>query len=145
MGQFSVRYPAAKDLLQRRQRVWAAFKAIGDEFGPVDLAIMENGQYDQDWKYIHMMPDETAQAADDLRARAVLLGMQDDSFWRNTAGMNRINGWRLPAKEGLASADATVQASRCGSPIRRNHLTPGGAKRQCEYQRKAYDDFRSGD
>ena len=34
---------------------------------------MENGQYDQDWKYIHMMPDETAQAADDLRARAVLL------------------------------------------------------------------------
>ena len=49
------------------------FKAIGDEFGPVDLAIMENGQYDQDWKYIHMMPDETAQAADDLRARAVLL------------------------------------------------------------------------
>ncbi len=25
-----------------------------------------------DWKYIHMMPDETAQAADDLRARAVL-------------------------------------------------------------------------
>ncbi|MCS5949670.1 MBL fold metallo-hydrolase [Klebsiella pneumoniae subsp. pneumoniae] len=76
------------------------FKAIGDEFGPVDLAIMENGQYDQDWKYIHMMPDETAQAADDLRARAVLLGMRDDSFWRNTAGMNRINGWRLPAKEG---------------------------------------------
>ena len=31
-----------------------------------------------------MMPDETAQAADDLRARAVLLGMQDDSFWRNS-------------------------------------------------------------
>ncbi|AIX83380.1 hypothetical protein KPNIH31_07010 [Klebsiella pneumoniae subsp. pneumoniae] len=24
VGQFSVRYPAAKDLLQRRQRVWAA-------------------------------------------------------------------------------------------------------------------------
>ena len=68
-------------------------KRYGDEFGPVDLAIMENGQYDQDWKYIHMMPDETAQAADDLRARArCCLGMQDDSFWRNTAGMNRING-----------------------------------------------------
>ena len=46
--------------------------------------------------------DETAQAADDLRALArCCLGMQDDSFWRNTAGMNRINGWRLPAKEGL--------------------------------------------
>ncbi len=38
----------------------------------------------RDWKYIHMMPDETAQAADDLRARAVLLGMQDDSFGENS-------------------------------------------------------------
>ena len=90
------------------------FKAIGDEFGPVDLAIMENGQYDQDWKYIHMMPDETAQAADDLRARArCCLGMQDDSFWRNTAGMNRINGWRLrQRRKSLASADAC--AGRAG-------------------------------
>ena len=33
--------------------------------------------------------------------------------------------------KGLASADACAGASRCGSPIRRNHLTPGGAKRQC--------------
>lgn len=50
------------------------FKAIGEQFGPVDLAILENGQYDQDWKYIHMMPEETAQAAEDLQARAVLPG-----------------------------------------------------------------------
>lgn len=50
------------------------FKAIGEQFGHVDLAIMENGQYDQDWKYIHMLPDETAQAAVDLNARAVLPG-----------------------------------------------------------------------
>ena len=50
------------------------FKAIGEQFGEVDLAIMENGQYDQDWKYIHMMPEETAQAADDVHARAVLPG-----------------------------------------------------------------------
>ncbi|HEY4466898.1 MAG TPA: MBL fold metallo-hydrolase [Klebsiella sp.] len=50
------------------------FKAIGEQFGEVDLAIMENGQYDQDWKYVHMMPEETAQAADDVRARAVLPG-----------------------------------------------------------------------
>ena len=88
------------------------FKAIGDEFGPVDLAIMENGQYDQDWKYIHMMPDETAQAADDLRARAVLPWACRTIRFGDTAGMNRINGWRLPAKEDLASADAC--AGRAG-------------------------------
>ena len=50
------------------------FKAIGEQFGSVDLAILENGQYDQDWKYIHMMPEETAQAAEELNARAVLPG-----------------------------------------------------------------------
>ncbi|MBV8044802.1 MBL fold metallo-hydrolase [Pluralibacter sp.] len=50
------------------------FKAIGCQFGRVDFAIMENGQYDQDWKYVHMMPEETAQAAVDLNARAVLPG-----------------------------------------------------------------------
>ena len=50
------------------------FKAIGEQFGSVDLAIMENGQYDRDWRYIHMMPEETAQAAQDLRAKAILPG-----------------------------------------------------------------------
>jgi hypothetical protein len=73
----------------------------------VDLAIMENGQYDQDWKYIHMMPDETAQAADDS-ALARCCRAWDDSCWRNTAGTNCINGWRRPAKEGpgVVNADA---------------------------------------
>jgi len=50
------------------------FRAIGEQFGSVDLAILENGQYDEDWKYIHMMPEETAQAAVDLHARAILPG-----------------------------------------------------------------------
>ena len=50
------------------------FKTIGEQFGPVDIAIMENGQYDPDWQHVHMMPEETAQAAVDLGARAVLPG-----------------------------------------------------------------------
>ena len=41
--------------------------------------------------------------------------------------------------KGLASADACAEASRCGSPIRHNHLTPGGAKRQCSIRGRAYD------
>ncbi|NDJ57592.1 RomA family MBL fold metallo-hydrolase [Enterobacteriaceae bacterium 4M9] len=50
------------------------FKAIGERFGPIDIAIMENGQYDPDWKNIHMHPEEAAQGALDLNARAVLPG-----------------------------------------------------------------------
>lgn len=48
------------------------FKAIGDAYGPFDLAILECGQYGTNWPYIHMLPEQTAQAALDLRAKALL-------------------------------------------------------------------------
>ena len=45
------------------------FKTIGEKFGPFDLVILENGQYNQYWKFIHMMPAEVVQAAEDLNAK----------------------------------------------------------------------------
>ncbi len=48
------------------------FATIGKQFGPFDLAILECGQYNAFWKYIHMMPEETVQAAIDLKAKALL-------------------------------------------------------------------------
>lgn len=48
------------------------FKKIGDEHGPFDLAILECGQYDKSWKYIHMLPDEVVQAAIDLKATKLM-------------------------------------------------------------------------
>jgi L-ascorbate metabolism protein UlaG (beta-lactamase superfamily) len=48
------------------------FAEAGKQFGPFDLAILENGQYDKNWKYIHMTPEETVQAAIDLRANRLL-------------------------------------------------------------------------
>ncbi len=44
------------------------FKRIGQEFGPFNIAILECGQYDTHWKHIHMMPEQTVQAAKDLNA-----------------------------------------------------------------------------
>lgn len=48
------------------------FKEIGKKFNRFDIAILENGQYDPDWRLIHMSPKETAQAAIDLNAEALL-------------------------------------------------------------------------
>jgi L-ascorbate metabolism protein UlaG (beta-lactamase superfamily) len=48
------------------------FAEIGKRFGPFDLAILEDGQYNKNWKYIHMMPEETVQAAIDLGAKKLL-------------------------------------------------------------------------
>lgn len=48
------------------------FKTTGDLFGPFDLAILESGQYNKNWKYIHMMPEETVQASKDLKAKVLM-------------------------------------------------------------------------
>ncbi len=48
------------------------FKAIGAQYGPFDLAILESGQYNEAWKSIHMMPEETVQASLDLKAQRLL-------------------------------------------------------------------------
>jgi L-ascorbate metabolism protein UlaG (beta-lactamase superfamily) len=48
------------------------FKEIGEKYGPFDLAILECGQYNPMWKYIHMMPEEVAQAAVELKAKTLL-------------------------------------------------------------------------
>jgi L-ascorbate metabolism protein UlaG (beta-lactamase superfamily) len=48
------------------------FAEIGNQYGPFDLAILEDGQYNRYWKYIHMNPEETVQAALDLRTEKLL-------------------------------------------------------------------------
>ncbi|GAB3812463.1 MBL fold metallo-hydrolase [Pontibacter rugosus] len=47
------------------------FAEIGKKFGPIDFAILENGQYDLQWRYIHMLPEEVLKAGKDLQARRV--------------------------------------------------------------------------
>lgn len=48
------------------------FKVIGDQHGPFDLAILECGQYNELWPFIHMFPEQTVMAAKDLKAKVLL-------------------------------------------------------------------------
>lgn len=48
------------------------FKMIGDQYGPFDYAIMENGQYNEAWKYIHALPEDVIQASIDVNARNII-------------------------------------------------------------------------
>jgi len=45
------------------------YAETGEKYGPIDIAILDNGQYDLKWKYIHNLPDEVLQACTDLRAK----------------------------------------------------------------------------
>jgi len=48
------------------------FAETGKKFGPFDLAILENGQYDKNWKYIHLLPADLLKAFKDLNAKRLL-------------------------------------------------------------------------
>jgi L-ascorbate metabolism protein UlaG (beta-lactamase superfamily) len=45
------------------------FKDIGDKFGPFDMIFIENGQYNERWHAVHLLPNETAKAYKDLKAK----------------------------------------------------------------------------
>jgi len=77
------------------------FVQIGAEHGPFDLALLECGQYNKSWKYIHMMPEQTVQAAIDLKAKTMMsvhwakfalsLHAWDEPIQRVTKEAHRLN------------------------------------------------------
>ena len=48
------------------------FKALGKKLGPIDLALLDCGQYNSRWQYIHMHPSQAYEATNDLQAAAIL-------------------------------------------------------------------------
>lgn len=55
------------------------FRDIGERFGGFDLAMMENGAYDAYWPSVHMTPEESVQAFEDLRGK-VLYSVHNSTF-----------------------------------------------------------------
>ena len=47
------------------------FSEIHERFGVVDLALLENGQYNESWKYIHTTPEDLEKVILDLQAKQV--------------------------------------------------------------------------
>lgn len=74
------------------------FKEIGEKYGPFDLALIECGQYNVNWPEIHMMPEETAQAAKDVRA-SVMMPIHWGAFTL------ALHDWNEPPARSLAKAE----------------------------------------
>ncbi len=47
------------------------YAAIGKKHGSINLAILDNGQYNDAWKYIHNLPEDVLKAAQDLNAKQI--------------------------------------------------------------------------
>ncbi|MFZ1807412.1 MAG: MBL fold metallo-hydrolase [Cyclobacteriaceae bacterium] len=80
------------------------FKTIGEKYGPFDFAMMECGQYDKRWDNIHMMPEETAQAAVDVNAK-LFMPIHWGSF------VLALHTWKDPIER------VTKKAEELGMPI----------------------------
>lgn len=55
------------------------FAEIGLRFGRFDVTMIETGAYDRRWAFVHMLPEETVQAHQDLGGR-VLLPVHNGTF-----------------------------------------------------------------
>lgn len=68
------------------------FAEIGEKFDSIDLAILDNGQYNDAWKEIHMHPDQVLKAAQDLKAKR-LFPVHSSKF------VLAMHPWDEPLKE----------------------------------------------
>lgn len=68
------------------------FREIGEKFGTIDLAILENGQYSEMWPSVHLFPQETLKAAKDLRTE-VLMPVHNSKFKIS------FHDWDTPMRE----------------------------------------------
>ncbi len=48
------------------------FRQIAEKYGTIDFAMLECGQYDKRWESVHMLPEQTVQAALDLQSRMMM-------------------------------------------------------------------------
>ncbi len=105
------------------------FRTIGQRHGPIDLALMENGAYDAYWPAVHMTPEETVRAFEDLGARTLYLV-------HNSTFDLAFHPWREPLERVAALAHQRgldLATPEIGEPLtigrpRANRLWWGGLR-----------------
>jgi len=89
------------------------FKEIGENYGPFDYAIIENGQYNEAWKYIHALPDDVIQASIDVQARNII-PVHSSKF------ALALHAWNEPLKKVTSLAEnkhLSVLTPMIGQPV----------------------------
>ncbi|WP_295938225.1 MBL fold metallo-hydrolase [uncultured Alistipes sp.] len=82
------------------------FARIGRQFPNIDLAVLENGQYNEAWRYIHTLPEQLGQAARDIGARQLM------TVHHSKYALAK-HPWDEPLKtEATLSADSTLHVLR---------------------------------
>lgn len=94
------------------------FKEIGAQYGPFDLAILECGQYNKNWPFIHSFPEELITEAQELRATC-LMPVHHSKF------KLAQHPWYEPLQDVVAAADKAqipVATPRMGELVKLDQL-----------------------
>lgn len=76
------------------------FKKIGDKYGPLDITLMEGGQYDRRWSDIHMTPEQSVKANIDVKGKNIML-----MHWG--AFTLAYHGWKEPVERAIKEVKKT--------------------------------------
>lgn len=76
------------------------FKEIGKKYGPFDITLLDGGQYDRRWSWVHMTPEEAVQANLDVNGKNMML-----MHWG--AFSLAYHGWKEPVERALKEAEKT--------------------------------------
>lgn len=92
------------------------FAEIGKKYGPIDWAVMEDGQYDKAWHSVHELPEEVVQATLDLQATN-LLPVHNSKF---TLGKHAWDEPLIKITELSLSKPYRLATPMIGEPVRLN-------------------------
>lgn len=92
------------------------FKKIGEAYGPFDLVMLDVGQYNDQWRDVHMVPEQAVQASIDLKG-AMLLPIHWGAFKLS------LHDWDEPIIRLVKKA--TEMKVKVATPIMGEAVIPG--------------------
>jgi len=92
------------------------FKEVGKKYGPFDITLLDGGQYDRRWDWVHMTPEEAVQANLDVQGKNMLL-----AHWG--AFSLAFHGWNEPIERAIKAAkekEVNLIAPEIGETVQLN-------------------------
>lgn len=96
------------------------FIEIGKQYGPFDVAILECGQYNEAWRYIHTMPEQLITIGKDLQAKVIM-----PVHWAKFA--LGLHSWDEPIERFVSAAKkagANYTTPMIGEPVMLDKVYP---------------------
>lgn len=117
-GSWVVKTPAGAVYFSGDSGYFSGFKDIGDKYGPFDITFIETGAYDHDWPGVHMTPEESVTAHQDLQGK-MMIPIHNGTF------SLAFHPWYDPLERVSSAAqqsDVTLLAPVFGQPLSLNGL-----------------------